>query len=416
MVKQVAATVLLLALVGHSASPQQGDRRLLGHPSGQAVGGVARTRDRRVLADLMVGSLSIDPPQSLVESKDGTIERKYEFTAVRLVRFFWCLRLFIHLLLLQSCGQDQDCYHLNLIVTIDIRANCNLFNYLMAPQMTPYSRGSLLDSFASHVPGSSLNTISGGPSGGSNLPPPEPPQVLMNALGPTQPLNIAPPPGAATPTSPVDKFMNMVNGFGSQGQPASPTASSSGQQSAGSGRMIPVAGKLKQMVTKWATHLGHKAWYEAHGCVDPANALHGKHGRLAGMVLQVSHGKSRRLQCGPTLTATSVLLVGYYKSRRLQCGPTLTATSVLHVSHDKSRRLQCGPTLTATSVLQVSHVKSRRLQCGPTLTATSVLLVGYYKSRRLQCGPTLTATSVLQVSHDKSRRLQCGPTLTDTCS
>ncbi|GFN86364.1 hypothetical protein PoB_001287000 [Plakobranchus ocellatus] len=29
----------------------------------------------------------------------------------------------------------------------------------------------------------------------------------------------------------------------------------------------------------------------------------------------------------------------------LQCGPTLTATSVLQVSHDKSRRLQCGPTL-----------------------------------------------------------------------
>ncbi|GFN88490.1 hypothetical protein PoB_001499600 [Plakobranchus ocellatus] len=29
----------------------------------------------------------------------------------------------------------------------------------------------------------------------------------------------------------------------------------------------------------------------------------------------------------------------------IQCGPTLTATSVLQVSHDKSRRLQCGPTL-----------------------------------------------------------------------
>ncbi|GFN77089.1 hypothetical protein PoB_000359500 [Plakobranchus ocellatus] len=29
----------------------------------------------------------------------------------------------------------------------------------------------------------------------------------------------------------------------------------------------------------------------------------------------------------------------------LQCGHTLTATSVLQVSHDKSRRLQFGPTL-----------------------------------------------------------------------
>ncbi|GFN87726.1 tetraspanin [Plakobranchus ocellatus] len=31
------------------------------------------------------------------------------------------------------------------------------------------------------------------------------------------------------------------------------------------------------------------------------------------------------LQCGPTLTATSVRLVSYYKSRRLECGPTLTS-------------------------------------------------------------------------------------------
>ncbi|GFO43061.1 hypothetical protein PoB_006956600 [Plakobranchus ocellatus] len=29
----------------------------------------------------------------------------------------------------------------------------------------------------------------------------------------------------------------------------------------------------------------------------------------------------------------------------LQCGSTLTVTSVLQVSHDKSRRFQCGPTL-----------------------------------------------------------------------
>ncbi|GFN80799.1 hypothetical protein PoB_000730500 [Plakobranchus ocellatus] len=52
----------------------------------------------------------------------------------------------------------------------------------------------------------------------------------------------------------------------------------------------------------------------------------------------------------------------------LQCGLTLTATSVLQVSHGKSRRLQCGPTLTATSFLQVSHDKLRRLQCRLTLS------------------------------------------------
>ncbi|GFO35079.1 hypothetical protein PoB_006158400 [Plakobranchus ocellatus] len=36
----------------------------------------------------------------------------------------------------------------------------------------------------------------------------------------------------------------------------------------------------------------------------------------------------------------------------LQCGPTLTATSVLQVSHDKSGRLQCRPTLTSMANLQ----------------------------------------------------------------
>ncbi|GFN88539.1 hypothetical protein PoB_001504500, partial [Plakobranchus ocellatus] len=34
------------------ASPQQGDLRLLSPPSGQDAGGGARTRDRRVPADL----------------------------------------------------------------------------------------------------------------------------------------------------------------------------------------------------------------------------------------------------------------------------------------------------------------------------------------------------------------------------
>ncbi|GFO06965.1 hypothetical protein PoB_003347000 [Plakobranchus ocellatus] len=34
------------------ASPQQGDLRLPGPPSGQGAGAVARTRDRRVSADL----------------------------------------------------------------------------------------------------------------------------------------------------------------------------------------------------------------------------------------------------------------------------------------------------------------------------------------------------------------------------
>ncbi|GFN77495.1 hypothetical protein PoB_000400100 [Plakobranchus ocellatus] len=44
------------------ASPQQGDLRLSGPPSGQDAGGGARTRDRRVPADIRAESLATVPP------------------------------------------------------------------------------------------------------------------------------------------------------------------------------------------------------------------------------------------------------------------------------------------------------------------------------------------------------------------
>ncbi|GFO08923.1 hypothetical protein PoB_003542800 [Plakobranchus ocellatus] len=44
------------------ASPQQGDLRLSGPPPRQDAGGGARTRDRRVPADLRADSLSTVPP------------------------------------------------------------------------------------------------------------------------------------------------------------------------------------------------------------------------------------------------------------------------------------------------------------------------------------------------------------------
>ncbi|GFO12844.1 hypothetical protein PoB_003934900 [Plakobranchus ocellatus] len=46
----------------NKASPQQGDLRLSGPPSGQDAGGGARTRDRRVPADLRADSLATVPP------------------------------------------------------------------------------------------------------------------------------------------------------------------------------------------------------------------------------------------------------------------------------------------------------------------------------------------------------------------
>lgn len=47
--------------------------------------------------------------------------------------------------------------------------------------------------------------------------------------------------------------------------------------------LSPYLVQVKVMVNKWATQLGHKAYYEAHGCVDPMSTLHGRQSGLAGM-------------------------------------------------------------------------------------------------------------------------------------
>ncbi|GFN76458.1 Arginase [Plakobranchus ocellatus] len=52
----------LVPATGTPASPQQGDLRLLGPPSGRGADGGARTRDRRVPADLRADSQATVPP------------------------------------------------------------------------------------------------------------------------------------------------------------------------------------------------------------------------------------------------------------------------------------------------------------------------------------------------------------------
>ncbi|GFN85532.1 hypothetical protein PoB_001203800 [Plakobranchus ocellatus] len=63
-----------------AASPQQGDLRLSGPPSGQGVGGGARTRDRMVPADLRADSPATVPPTppTLIEQ----IEKARGLTAI----------------------------------------------------------------------------------------------------------------------------------------------------------------------------------------------------------------------------------------------------------------------------------------------------------------------------------------------
>ncbi|GFN99941.1 hypothetical protein PoB_002644700 [Plakobranchus ocellatus] len=51
----------------HIASPQQGELRLLGPPSGQGAGSGARNRDRSVPADLRADSLTTVPPTPLCD-------------------------------------------------------------------------------------------------------------------------------------------------------------------------------------------------------------------------------------------------------------------------------------------------------------------------------------------------------------
>ncbi|GFO49583.1 hypothetical protein PoB_007608800 [Plakobranchus ocellatus] len=60
------------------ASPQQGDLRLSGPPSGQGAGGGARTRDRKVPADFRADSLATVPPTlpRMVERCDAYFCRK----------------------------------------------------------------------------------------------------------------------------------------------------------------------------------------------------------------------------------------------------------------------------------------------------------------------------------------------------
>ncbi|GFO34769.1 hypothetical protein PoB_006127400 [Plakobranchus ocellatus] len=49
-----------------ASSPQQGDLRLSGPPSGQGASGGARTRDRRVPADIRADSLATVPSTPLI--------------------------------------------------------------------------------------------------------------------------------------------------------------------------------------------------------------------------------------------------------------------------------------------------------------------------------------------------------------
>ncbi|CAL1541741.1 unnamed protein product [Lymnaea stagnalis] len=159
------------------------------------------------------------------------------------------------------------------MVSLILQSECQLYNLLSAFQSpNPYS-GSPLFSFASQMPGSHQNAI-GADRTASQFPSPQAPQVLLNAFKNAQ----GPPPGAAPLPNPMSNMMNMIGGMGGHGL-------SQPHGGAGGHGIMPISGGMKQMVVKWATQLGHKAYYEAHGCVDPSTTLHGRHGQMASMAM-----------------------------------------------------------------------------------------------------------------------------------
>ncbi|GFO35374.1 hypothetical protein PoB_006187900 [Plakobranchus ocellatus] len=64
LVKRRQKSTDTVEIVVRTTSPQQDDLRLPGPPSGQGANGEARTRDRKVPADLRVDSLATVPPTS----------------------------------------------------------------------------------------------------------------------------------------------------------------------------------------------------------------------------------------------------------------------------------------------------------------------------------------------------------------
>ncbi|GFN91065.1 hypothetical protein PoB_001757100 [Plakobranchus ocellatus] len=63
--------VTLSHVLKERASPQQGDLRLAGPPSGQDTGGGTQTRDRQVPADLRTEPLATEPPTPLLSEENS---------------------------------------------------------------------------------------------------------------------------------------------------------------------------------------------------------------------------------------------------------------------------------------------------------------------------------------------------------
>ncbi|BFZ13768.1 hypothetical protein BsWGS_16807 [Bradybaena similaris] len=166
-----------------------------------------------------------------------------------------------------------------ILTVLIFRTNCQ--QALVAGSFNPYP-GNMLQSMASQVPALSQKATAGSnfpgfpppqaPLTGSSFPPPQPPQALLNAF------KMGLPPGAASGPSSIDKLMGMFRGAGTGNSAAVGHVNKPS---------LPVTPGTKVMVTKWATQMGYKAYYEAHGCVDPTTTLLGQQARMASIALMM---------------------------------------------------------------------------------------------------------------------------------
>ncbi|KAK0043001.1 hypothetical protein Bpfe_027583 [Biomphalaria pfeifferi] len=166
-------------------------------------------------------------------------------------------------------------------------SECALYNNLIGLSGQEMLYGNPIYSFASQTPTVSQNLVVSERLG-SNLPPPQPPQVLLDFMKPH-----APPPAAAPTPNFLDSLFSMM-GAGTRGgsHGATPTATSVTSSlhmpmSTSGPQHMPLSAGMKQMVNKFATQLGHKAYYEAHGCVDPASVLHGRQSQMASLAMML---------------------------------------------------------------------------------------------------------------------------------
>lgn len=242
------------------------------------------------------------------------------------------------------------------LVVLARAGECNMYQQLTsysdpyrpysAPYQSPYpspyapqyaAPSPFIHSFASAVPGSSMNTISRGPldtvmpshqpppshrnqQGYRQAPKPSESQNSIHGEGVNQKTMEASVPASKAPMSsvvgqghngyanggrvplsthhvpasiaPMPSLVNhrpngYIGSIGATGNGGGGTLSTPQQSKIPTSKPVPMTRTMKNMANRWATQLGYKSYYEAHGCVDPTTILLGQHARTASFAMML---------------------------------------------------------------------------------------------------------------------------------